>query len=239
MLPIDSQRTPLRSVKRIDKLTKAQEAAMPAFRDKWIEIGLRTGPADRPAFERHVTECYRAAGLEPPKRVVWVQSPLVLAFAAPTAALALEWRKLADARPDVRAVFLARLAGVSAPVRGAMEGAVRGAVEGAVEGAVDGAVGGAVRDAVRGAVLLRQAVLEAIRRAWYYRFGGQFWPGWPSWRMFVLDECGLDIGDKLDAAARAYAGTVESACWWWPHKDFVMVCERPTHIDRDEQGRLL
>jgi hypothetical protein len=54
----------------------------------------------------------------------------------------------------------------------------------------------------------------------------------------MCDVGGLDIGPDMSARAVAYAGTVKSACWWWPHKDFVMVCERPTHIDRDAQGRL-
>ena len=83
-----------------------------------------------------------------------------------------------------------------------------------------------------------KAVTEAIRRSWYYRFGGQLWPAWQSWVSYFLDVAGLDIGAELDARARAYIGTAESACWWWPHKDFVMVCERPTHIERDANGRL-
>jgi hypothetical protein len=73
--------------------------------------------------------------------------------------------------------------------------------------------------------------------------GGQFWVGgWyygsPSFVSFFTEVCGLALSDDMAARATAYAGTVESACWWWPHKDFVMVCERPTHIDRDESGRL-
>jgi hypothetical protein len=73
--------------------------------------------------------------------------------------------------------------------------------------------------------------------------GGQFWVGgwyWgsPSYVSFFREVCGLDVGEEMSAHAMAYAGTCESACWWWPHKDFVMVCERPAWIDRDAQGRL-
>jgi hypothetical protein len=42
----------------------------------------------------------------------------------------------------------------------------------------------------------------------------------------------------MDARLRAHADAASSACWWWPHRDFVMVCERPTTIARDEAGRL-
>jgi hypothetical protein len=89
--------------------------------------------------------------------------------------------------------------------------------------------------------VIRDGLFAAIRGSWSKYLGGQFWPGWywgPSYVSFFTDVCHLDIGDALAARARAYAGTVESACWWWPNREFVMVCERPTHIDRDDQGRL-
>jgi hypothetical protein len=145
-------------------------------------------------------------------------------------------------------------------VRGAVSGAVDDAVDGAVSGAVGDAVGDAVRGAVRGAVsgaaddavddavrddrAIRQAVANVISRAWYLVIGGQFWVGmwgwWgsPSFVSFFLDVCGLDLGADMNERAQAYADTASSACWWWPHRDFVMVCERPRVIGRDARGRL-
>ena len=38
--------------------------------------------------------------------------------------------------------------------------------------------------------------------------------------------------------AKAYQETAESACWWWPHKRFVMVSDRPMRINLDDRGRL-
>lgn len=49
-------------VKRIDSLTEAQRARFDEWADKWIEVGLRTGAADRPKFEAAAEQCYRAAG---------------------------------------------------------------------------------------------------------------------------------------------------------------------------------
>lgn len=201
--------------KQIDELTPAQTARMAEWRDKWIQIGLCTDPADRATFEAAIAQCYRAAGLPPPRRVVWVQSPIVLALAAPIASLLLS-RQRGDA--------------------------VRDAVGGAVGDAVDGAVGVAVRDAVDGAV--GDAVRGAISRSWYRIIGGQFWVGgwgWygsPSVATFFLDVCGLDLSEDMQTRARAYAATASSACWWWPHRDFVMVCDRPRLIQRDAAGRL-
>lgn len=177
-------------MKRITKLTKAQEARFAEWRDRWIEIGLNTTPTsdeDRASFAVAVAKCYRAANMPPPKRVVWVKSPLVLALAAPIAA----WKL-----------------------------------------AVDVAVHDAVRDAVK--------VIESV---WHRYIGGQFWVGgwyWgaPSRVSFFREVCGLTLDGDLDERALAYEDTARTACWWWPHRDFVVACERPTRIRRDDQGRL-
>ena len=56
--------------------------------------------------------------------------------------------------------------------------------------------------------------------------------------MYMLDVLGLDIGRDLELRARAYAATVESACYWWPHRQFVIVSERPTVLERKKNGDL-
>ena len=135
-------------MKRIDTLTPEQKAAMDGWADKWIEIGLRTGDADRPLFEESVRDCYRFAGLPEPKRIVWVPSPIVMQIAAPTAAFLIAMNNSKN---------------VSVAVRGAVSGAVGDAVRGAVSGAVGDAVRDAVGDAVR--VAVDGAVSDAVRVA--------------------------------------------------------------------------
>jgi hypothetical protein len=200
---------------RIDKLTDAQKAQMAAHADKWIEIGLRTGKADRARFEAAAEKCYGYAGLPWHGRVVWVSSPLVMALAAPIASLVLQYKKVA--------------------VSGAVDGAVRHAVSGAVDGAVRHAVDGAVRDAVSG--VFAKQVQEAIAKAWSYYLGGQFWPGGWYWggayTSFFREVCGLELQGDLWERCKAYEETILSACWWYPHKDFVMVVERPQAIHRE------
>lgn len=181
---------------RIEALTDAERAQMDGWADRWIAVGLSTARADRATFEAAARDCYRFAGLEPPKAIIWVDSPLVLALAAPIAAALLD-------------------SGQGRTVDGAVEGAVTDAVDGAVTDAVDSAMGGAVR--------LR----------WSHYLGGQFWVGgwWgPAWYSFFREVCHLDLPGDLWDRARAYEQTAQSACWWWPHRDFIMVCERPTVI---------
>ena len=249
--------------KRIDKLTAEQEARMPAWRDKWIAIGLSTERADRAKFEAAALRCYKAAKLPAPKHIVWVSSPLIMALAAPIAAYLLDKRGAVHGAVD-GAVGGAVRGAVDGAVRGAVGGAVHGAVDGAIVGAVGGAVGGAVHGAVGGAVrgavggavggAVRGAVGGAVHGAVdgavgeyvkdnYFRYlGGQFWVGgwWggPAYVSFFREVCGLELPPDIAEAAQAYQETCESACWWWPHRDFIMVCERPVRINRDVQGRL-
>lgn len=200
------------SMKRIDSLTPEQEARFGEWRDKWIAVGLKTGEADWETFENAVKITYEKAGLVQPKVIVQVQSPIVGAFAAPIAEKIIEDRT--------------------------------GKKSGAVRGAVDDAVGGAVRGAVRGAV--DGAVDDAptyVKNGWYKLLGGQFWAGgwyWgsPSYVSFFTEVCGLELSEDIAERAKAYQDIAQSVCWWWPHSDFVMVCNRPSAINRDEAGQL-
>jgi len=248
-------------VKRVYKLTPAQTAQMGPWADKWIEIGLRTGPADRAKFEAAVARCYKAANLPWHGNMIWVPSPLVMAFAAPTADYLLGSGAVEGAvRGAVRntvhdAVADAVADAVNGAVEGAVADAVHGAVNGAVHGAVHGAVNRAVHGAVRGAVhravhravddavddavndAVEGAVRDAVKNNWAKYIGGQFWVGGWSWGSayvsFFREVCGLELTSDLSDRADAYRDTTQSACWWWPHKDFVMVCERPTVIHRE------
>ncbi len=67
---------------RIQKLTTEQEAILPDIRDEWLAYGLATGPAGRYAAEAGVADAYRAAGLRPPRIVVWLDSPYAGAIGA-------------------------------------------------------------------------------------------------------------------------------------------------------------
>ena len=201
-------------MKRIEKLTKEQEAMLPVWRDKWIEIGLKTGETDWETFGAYMPICYQKVGLEYPKRVVRVSSPLVGALASSIANRILNSKDKSGA------------------VGGAVGDAVRDAVRGAVGDAVDGAVGDAVREAVRDAKL-----------KWHYWLGGQFWVGgwWygsPSYISFFTDVCKLELDIDIQERATAYRKICESVNYIWANKDFVMVCARPKVISRNINGRL-
>ena len=231
----------MKNVKRVGSLTKEQKALMPIWAAKWIEIGLRTGKTDWATFDKFMPICFEKAGLKYPKNIVRVSSPMVGGLAAPIAEAI--WKKRRDAVGD--AVDDA----VGDAVGGAVDDAVGDAVRGAVRDAVGGAVRGAVRDAVGGAVGLLQQAIRLIKKLnlkikWHYWLGGQFWVGYGwSWRGtayvdFFLSVYGLKLNKDMMERAEAYRKVCESVNYIWSNRHFIMVCERPTEIHRNDRDQL-
>jgi len=64
------------TVERIDSLTTEQENMLPAFRDKWIGIGLSTEAGDENKAEESVDRAYVVAEQVPPVIKIWLDSPM-------------------------------------------------------------------------------------------------------------------------------------------------------------------
>ena len=59
-------------------LTPEQIGALRQYSDRWAAIRRSTAPADRSAAEAGLRLAYRAAGLDPPERIVWCGGPTEL-----------------------------------------------------------------------------------------------------------------------------------------------------------------
>lgn len=60
----------------IEKLTEEQEALLSVYRDKWVDIGLATGPVDFEKAKAAVCKAYRTAGLKEPTQFHVAKSPM-------------------------------------------------------------------------------------------------------------------------------------------------------------------
>jgi len=63
---------------KITELTAEQEALIPVWRDKWIEIGLDTKPSDRAEAEKWIKRSYTDRGFAEPKSILWFDSPVAI-----------------------------------------------------------------------------------------------------------------------------------------------------------------
>jgi hypothetical protein len=236
-----------------------QVAVLAQIRDEWAGIGLGVGATDRRAAEAGIRLAYRAAGLAPPERVVWLGSPLrgVLA-AAMVSGL--------DVRAEAR--------GLAAEVRD----------EFAAQGWPAGSHAGRPLRSWIGPVVwahLRAAVeAQAGRHAWTLLWGhlgrelsllllnqARFTPlfrvleralapGLELWRFHgAVDQA---VSARLDAIWCAVAAgvhrlfpdvhgperlaglerVIRSAGWWWPFERAVVACDRAVGVHLDEAARL-
>ena len=105
--------------KRIDKLTKEQEAQMGPWAKKWIAIGLSTGKSNKKATEKAIKVCYEAAKLDSAIPIVWCPSPMAGALAASIARSVIDNQKKESDSAVGSAVY--------SEVRSAVDSAVRSA----------------------------------------------------------------------------------------------------------------
>ena len=137
---------------RIDNLTPSQESAIKNWVKDWIAFGLSTEPADRPRFEKAIRNCYKFANLNDNVPIIWVNSPIVGAFAAPIAANFLEIINKEKIKIHDSAVYSAVYSEVYSEVYSAVRSAIDSAVRSEVHSAIDSAVRSAVDSAVYSAV---------------------------------------------------------------------------------------
>ena len=211
-------------MKKIEKLTPEQEAQLPVWRDKWIDIGLKTGETDWETFGAYMPVCYQKAGLKYPKKVIQVSSPVVGALASSIANKILKKkRSFAVGNAVGNAVSSAVGNAVSSAVGNAVDGAVRNAVSSAVSSAVGSAVGNAVRSAVDGAVssavssAVDGAVSNAVRNEVRNAVGNAV-------RNAVSNAVSNEVGNAVDGAKLHWHYWLGGQFWvggWWGTPSYV------------------
>ncbi len=190
---------------------------------EWGEVGLATGPTDRPAAEEAVRAAYRAAGLAGPERVVWAGSPR-----AGAAAAAAERQRGRSVRAALRNVpWAAARAAASAelgPVgwaqiwTAASAGSWRLVVDRVVE------------------PLRRHLIGELPREAADTLFDAVYGTHEAPWLATFAATAELGVGSHPGVAP--LCRVTREVGWWWPYERVAVLSERPAELHRDNIGRL-
>lgn len=201
---------------KIIRFTPEQQAMLPAYVERWTKIALSTEPADRPAAEAAIHEMYRCGELEPPKRIVWCDSPLAMARAAVD-------RGASDC--------LAREIGHGARIEVAKAIMQEVCVE--VRADLLERLALRIHPDVR---LYIQAEIDQSFKPWrQVTVHGQHAAGWLSFYAFFAEQCGL--ADDIAPLRGAWA-LAEAAGWAWPFRGVCFVCERQSAVYFDARRRL-
>jgi len=218
-------------LKKINSLTPDQELKMAEFRDKWLGIGFSCQPADRVTAVIGVNEAYQSAGMEPPKYIIWLDSPLSGVYGAAILANsqvgaqvgAQVWDQVraqvgAQVRAQVGAQVWAQVgAQVGAQVRAQVGDQVGAQVRAQVGDQVWDQVGAQVGDQVGAQV--RAQVGDQVGDQVWDQVGDQVWAQvrdqvgdqvWAQVRDQVWDQVGAQVraqvGAQVGAQVRAQVG---------------------------------
>lgn len=211
----------------IESLTKEQEELFPVYRDKWLKIGLATGPANRVKAEDAINRAYKISGLTVPKKIVWSTSPFagwivvcILKNDELMKKIYKDYQKLGD---SVREAIGASVGEAVREAVGASVGAFVGASVGAsvgtsVRGSVWGSVGASVWEAVR----------EAVRSFNYSEAGfGSHDAAWLGFYNYFLEVLKIEACEKLIPLM----DLAKEGGWFYPYKNICVISERPEEIN--------
>jgi hypothetical protein len=241
---------------QLDKpLTADQIAEVRRIGDEWFDIGLSTERCDRPAAEAAVRAAYRAAKIEEPRLVVWMESPLGGVFAAamikdlgkPDSQLGGQlggqlgdqlgdqlWDQLWDQLGDQLGDQLWD------QLRGQLGDQLWDQLGGQLGGQLGDQLGDQLRGQLRGQLgdQLWDQLGGQLRGQLWDQLGLELSPWWDAyWLAYytcALPLAGLDNSPRLETlvAANRLLG------WWWPMRGAAVLTDRPTILSRDQQGRL-
>ena len=214
---------------KLYELTPEHRAELGPWAQRWIANAMSTAPmteADREVCRRAVAGLYATAKLPPPKHIVFVPSPFVLAFAGGFSS-AIWW--------------------LSRNKRDATEAATWAATGAATRAATEAATGAATGDDLSNWYLvgadmrrLAQAMgldgfgLQCAAHAWRMWQGGNQWSGYNSYLSFFRHVAKIDIDYSTwqhweDLSLHSGPRIM--------HPDFCMISDRPETLLVDDRNR--
>ncbi len=232
------------SLIKVKSLSQRQHSRLTEFRDKWIEIGLSTEPAQREKAEAAIRRMYTCAQLPPPRKIVWCGSPLSQGL---TRAIMLD-KKLRASVGDSARTFVRDSVreSVGRSVREAVGDSVWASVRESVVESVWGATGNpvwafvwaSVREAVKDSV--QESVVEATREAVWRSVGGSVgeavwvavWASvWRSVRESVWESVVESVVESVWASVHESGYGQHDANWLGFYEYFREVCSLTKETD--------
>ncbi len=211
----------------IKSLTPQQEAKLPAYAQKWLDIGLSTEPCNVTQTKRWINRAYKQAGLEPPKEYKLFDSPLSCAQ------YQLEVNLSNQVKDHTKTQILD-------PLRDQVHDQVCSQVWSQVWDQVSDRVRIQVRSQVWNSVW-GQVYDQVWKQVWtqvsnqtHYQLYGNHDAHWLGLYDFLLKELKLDC-------VRHWTPLINLAkhCGWWrPYKEVCLIQHRPKEIHFNSQKQL-
>ena len=204
-------------MKKIDRLPDGLN--LDEIAQKWIEVGLATGPCDEERIENAICRLYVAAGRKEPTIFLWQDSPLTGTVAAKMFAAMTQEGEVGEIIGD----------SVKDSVRDSVKDSVGASVRDSVGDSVWASVGDSVWASVWDSVW--DSVGDSVRDSGYGQHDAN-WLGFYDYFNNVL---------KLETQTNALAGLwmiAQSAGWFLPHENICWISERHDVCKVNKEGKI-
>jgi hypothetical protein len=220
--------------KKITKLTPDQEAELPRFRQRYLDLACNGSRIDRPALESALADAYAVIGKPAPKLFI---------FDSPAACML--------------ALKIFRL-----PPDEILGDQLRGQLWGQLRDQLGGQLGDQLRDQLRDQLgdqlrdqlwdqlwgQLGDQLRDQLRDQLGGQVGGQriydphyLWGSqdlyWIAWARFA-QQIGVKLEPETDRRLGVMERISEQCEWWWPCENIVIASQKPVAVRWDDQGRL-
>ena len=235
---------------KIEKLTKEQELYLVEFRQRWLDIGLCTDPADFETAEKQITFFYERLGKKKPMFFKF-SSPLTCELGCHALDYILKnpkdffgvnlranlganlrdnlWDNLGDNLKDnLRANLGANI--------GDNLGANLG--ENLWDNLKDN-LWDNLKDNLKDNLRANLGENLWVKKTFFVNTNlwGQQDAPWIALYKFCAD-IGIKYKDDEVKLLNAWGALSESACWWMPYENICIISDRPSFISKDDAGRL-
>jgi hypothetical protein len=218
---------------KILSLTAEQEAALPAWRDEWLRVGISTEPADRPRAETAFAQMYRELGREPVP-VQWVDGPATACLLQAALKSASLWDSLGNSL----------WASLSASLRNSLRASLGASLGDLLGNSLWDSLRDSLRNSLRDSLWaslrasLRDSLWASLRASLRDSWWGQHELYWVAYYTYPRDVLGVPYAERDSRVLDLWADVGRSCGWWWAFEDRIIACERPAVQALDEQGRL-
>lgn len=214
----------------------AQEAKLPAYRDRWVNIGLSVGKTDFTRAETDILKMYALNGTSPRRGFIRLSSPIAGGTAASLLTHIEDILQRDDKAPPPCA----------GPVLDALLAVANWAVKSGfyLEQVKD-------KPRLRKALLSRAELTIHVLEIFSARLKDKIMPGvydqlwhagygyhdaaWLGFYEFFAQECGVV---RCEQRLRPLMRLAEIVGWWWPFEEVCVVTEQYSVLERDARGRL-
>jgi hypothetical protein len=230
-------------------LTVEQIAHIRDVADRWMRAGLSTQRCDRPRAEASVRSAYRSAGLDEPRHIVWMDSPVggmsaaaVITSTATATPLPNHVWSLIGEQPWDRVVdqlgiqpaqrlWSQLVDQLNDPLAVQLRNRLWGPLESQLDRPLTDELRNRFRNRLGEQLGLDQDPIVGDRLS----VGDGVWEELALWRdcawlaamTCALSLAGLANSPRLDAVCAAS----REVDWWWPMNGVVVLTDRPTVID--------